>query len=96
MRTLTQSQDVVTRTIAGETLLVPIRSGVADLDSIFALNETGSFVWQAIDGSKTVEEIAAAMAEQFEVSPDDAARDVAELVGSMIESGLVLDGTAGN
>jgi len=41
-----KDKNLVARSIAGETLIVPVRSGVADLDYIYALNEVGSRVWQ--------------------------------------------------
>jgi hypothetical protein len=79
----------VTRRIAGETVIVPVRNDVADLDSIYTLNETGSFVWDLIDGQRTVARLIDAVVAEFEVSPEVAATDVARLLASLREEGLL-------
>jgi len=39
------SEDVVTRQIVGETLLVPIRGDLAGSQRLFALDAVGEFIW---------------------------------------------------
>ena len=79
----------VTREIAGETVVVPIRSGVGDLDSIFTLNEVGATIWRLIDGTRTADDIALAVVEAFEVEPEQARRDVEEFLASLTEAGMI-------
>ncbi len=81
--------DLTTRRIAGETLIVPIRGHVGDLDAIFTLNDVGSRVWQLIDEPLTVAEIAEAISNEYEVTQDEAERDVLELLVSMEAAGLI-------
>jgi hypothetical protein len=81
--------DFVTRTIADETIVVPVRSGVGDLDSIYTFNEIGAFVWSLIDGSRTLEDIVAAIAAEFEVDIAEARGDALEFVGTLAEAGLI-------
>ena len=51
--------NVVARDIQGEFILVPIISGIGDMeDEIFSLNETGKAVWQKMDGRKSLKDIA--------------------------------------
>jgi hypothetical protein len=52
---------IVHRNIAGETILVPIRSHVADLESIYTLDEVAARIWELIDGQRKVGEIRDAM-----------------------------------
>jgi len=85
----TRDEAAVTRRIAGETVIVPVRNDVADLDSIYTLNETGSFVWDLIDGQRTVARLIDAVVAEFEVSPAVAATDVARLLASLREEGLL-------
>jgi hypothetical protein len=79
----------VTRRIAGETIIVPVRDDVADLDSIYTLNETGSFVWDLLDRQRTVAELVEAVIGEFEVAPEVAAADVARLIVSLRDEGLL-------
>jgi hypothetical protein len=85
----TRDQSAVTRRIAGETVIVPVRNDVADLDSIYTLNETGSFVWDLLDGKHTVAELIEAVVAEFEVARDVAAADVNRLIGSLRDEGLL-------
>lgn len=73
----------VSRRIAGETILVPIRRGIGDLDSIYTLNEVASFIWERIDGVRTVHDLQAAILEEFDVGPEMAAADVETFLRDM-------------
>jgi len=60
-----------------------------DEAEINVLNEVGSLVWHQIDGRRTVDEIIAAVVQEFEVSPEEAERDVLEFVDSLHAHGMV-------
>ena len=81
--------DFVERCIAGETLLVPVTSGVADLEAIFVLNGTAAVVWEALDGNTPVTSLVDSVASTFDVSAEDARRDVAEFLTNLERDGLV-------
>ena len=49
-----KEDNCVTREIAGETIIVPIKGRVGDLDSIYTLNEVGTLIWQLIDGQRNI------------------------------------------
>ena len=71
------ASDVVVRTIAGETLLVPVERGIANCDRVFVLNETGAFLWQRLDGHRGREALIRELASEFDVPPaGDVAGDV--------------------
>jgi len=57
---LLPSPDVVSRRVAGEYLLVPVRSGVAQIDYLFTANETGSEIFRLLDGTRDGRAIGAA------------------------------------
>jgi len=44
-----RSKNFIFRQIVEEMVLVPIRQNVADLDSIFTLNELGAFIWGKLE-----------------------------------------------
>ena len=78
----------VTRKIAGETIIVPVRAHVGELDSVYTLNELGTLIWDLLQDGKKKREIAQAICETYEVSPDQAEVDVREFVESLAEEGL--------
>ena len=87
--TVVRSQSVVSRVVAGETLIVPVRGKVGDLASIYSFNSTGSLIWRLLETAKTVAELAATVALEYEVDLAQAERDVEQFVGEMKAVGLV-------
>jgi len=71
---------IVSREIAGESILVPIRPSVDELDSIYTLNETGAFIWALIDGQHTLEDIVNEIIAEFEIDREQAQQDLLELI----------------
>jgi hypothetical protein len=84
-----RSQSVVSRRVAGETLIVPVRGKVGDLASIYSFNETGSLIWQSLETPKSVSELINAVEQEYAVKPDQAERDVKQFLNDMLSVGLV-------
>lgn len=84
-----KDKDLVTRSISGETLIVPVRSGVSDLDCTYVLNEVGSRIWELLDERRPVDKIVEAICAEYEVARDQAACDIGELLGSLETAGLI-------
>ena len=76
-----KSPSIVYREIAGESILVPIRNNVGDLESIYTLNETASRVWELIDGDRSLGEIRDAIVDEYEVEAEEP--DAAALVNEL-------------
>ena len=70
------SPRVVFRRIDEECLLIPITDNIADMDSLYRLNETGAFIWELIDGKRDIKDITARMAEEFDVDLAEAEKDI--------------------
>jgi hypothetical protein len=85
-----RNADFVHRRIAGETILVPIRSNVGDLDHIYSLNEVGAFVWNAFDGSKDLQTIKMLMASEYDVAEGEAEADLLSFVADLKEIGAAI------
>jgi hypothetical protein len=73
-----KSDSVVFRKIGEECILVPIRQGVGDLDSIYTLNETAAVIWELIDGKTSVEEIKERLLLEYDVTPSQVEEDLLE------------------
>jgi len=86
----------VSRTIAGDVIIVPVRGGVGDLDAIFTLNSVGATIWKLIDGGTPIERLAAAVAREYEVSDATAGADVREFVDLLTRKGLLAATAAAN
>jgi len=84
-----RSQSVVSRIVAGETLIVPIRGRGGDLASIYSFNGTGSLIWQVLESPRTVVELVEAVAQEFDVERARAEKDVKRFVREMTAVCLV-------
>jgi len=80
---------IVSREIAGETILVPIRQNVGDLESIYTLNETGALAWELMDGDHTLSEIRAQLVDEYLVDDEEAEEDLLDLIAQLEEIGVV-------
>lgn len=84
------SKKVVCRDIMGEKVIVPIEAGIADFnDAMYALNETGSLVWEGMEKKKTMSQICSAIAMEFDVERSTVEKDVIYLVDTLLEKELI-------
>jgi hypothetical protein len=84
-----RNTDLVSREIAGETLVVPIRKGVGDLDSVYTFNEVGARLWLMLEQGRTTEELAEWVRNTFHVPAEQAFGDVARFIAELREERLV-------
>jgi len=82
-------EGIVLREVAGEHILVPIRRNVADLKSIFALNDVGRCIWELLDGARGFDAVLAGLVERFDVSPEEASADLRSFVDRLSQAGLL-------
>ena len=81
--------DYVFRKIGNETILVPVRAGVSELDSLFTFNEVGAVIWKRVETRSSVREIVSAVQAEFEIEPDSAQSDVLEFLEVLIDRKLI-------
>lgn len=78
-----QSPSIVTRKTGNEYVLVPIANNIADMDSVYTLNETGAFLWEQLDGKKTVKDLINALISEYDVDTETATSDVLLFIEEM-------------
>lgn len=81
--------EFVTRSIADETIVVPVRGQVGDLDAIYNLNEVGAFIWEQCDAWKSVNQIVKAVCGEFEVAPEQAEKETSEFIAALEAAGMI-------
>ncbi len=84
-----KKDDCVAREIAGETVIVPIKSRVGDVNSIYTLNELGTMIWRLIDGRTNISQIMEAVCREYEVTPDEAQKDIFAFLTDLESVGLI-------
>ncbi len=84
-----RSLAVVSRRVAGETLIVPVRGKVGDLASIYSFNQTGSLIWQSMESPRTLAELISAVQQEYAVAYEQAEQDVKQFLQDTLSAGLV-------
>ncbi len=81
----TRNEQVVWRKIVDELILVPMRKDVADMETLYTLNEVGARVYELIDGKRSLREIVNSIVNEFEVTEQQAESDVSEFIEQLLE-----------
>jgi hypothetical protein len=81
---LRKRNGVTTSMVEGECVLLDRDAGL-----VHHFNRTASFIWDRCDGRSTVEDIAAGMAQSFDVDPSVARNDVTIVVRQLRDLNLL-------
>jgi hypothetical protein len=79
----------VSRRIAGEAVLVPLRLPKMDTDHIYALNETAASAWALLDGNLSLSAVVEQIVADYEVEEAEAAQEVLSLVHELVAMGAL-------
>ena len=82
-------KELIKREIAGDVILVPVGKTVYDSNGLFALNEQAGFIWDLLPKVETEAEIVDAVLAEYEVSAEEAAKDVAEFLHKLREMNIL-------
>jgi hypothetical protein len=84
-----RNPDVVARRIGDDTILVPTGRSIVDSRSLFTLNDTGSFIWQALSRPSTAAQIHSALLREFDADHDQARADIDRFLAELAEAGCI-------
>jgi hypothetical protein len=82
-RVYRRNENFVFRRIEGETILVPIRANVGDLECIYSLNALGALVWERLDGKTGTQAIKRAITDAYDVHAAEAEADLLTFLREM-------------
>ncbi|MCI5196161.1 MAG: PqqD family protein [Candidatus Electrothrix sp. AW5] len=85
-----KADNIVTRKVMDEILLVPISGDLASMDELYTLNDTGAFIWQALDGTRTLAEIGRQLEQEYDAPEEVIKADLREIMDGLIDVGLVV------
>ena len=81
---------VVAREIEGELIIVPIESGIADLDdALYTFNETGRRIWNLMCCRLSVNKICEQLSEEYDRSEDMIFDDVTDLLQKLLAMKII-------
>jgi coenzyme PQQ biosynthesis protein PqqD len=86
------SEDVVAREVQGEFIIIPITSGVGDLEEeIFSLNETGKMIWDKLDGKRTLKDVVKDLSLEFESPQEEIEKDILGFMEELLKRRIVIE-----
>jgi hypothetical protein len=77
------------RSIGGESLLVPLGTQVAEANGVVTLNATGRYIWELLADECSLDSVAAAVAERFDVDPQRARADAQVFLEAIARIGVL-------
>ena len=91
MTTYQAKQGFVKRTIAGETLLVPVGATTREFNGMIMLNETGSYLWDLLAEARSREQLIEEMQKEFDAAAEEIGADVDEFLANGMKEKLILE-----
>lgn len=85
------SEDVVAREVEGEFLIIPIASGVGDMeDELYSLNECGKAIWDKLDGQKSLNDVKNELVEEYEADSEEIEVDIISFVNELYKRKILV------
>jgi len=86
------SENVVGREIEGELIIVPLVSGMGNLeDELYTLNESGKAIWKKLDGTRKLKTVAEELAAEWDAPPEEIEEDVMGLARELLARGMLVE-----
>jgi hypothetical protein len=80
-----KKKNIISKKINNEYILVPLTGNVANMKSLYTLNETAAFLWEKIDGTKTINQLAEEIVLEFDVEIKEAIFDTNNFIYKLNE-----------
>lgn len=80
----------IIRKIGDEIVVVPVATEQLNFNGMINLNETGAFLWKKLEQDCTQEELISAVEARYQISKDEAQKDVEEFIKKLNEAGFIL------
>lgn len=84
-----RSDDVVCREVGAESILVPIRQNVGNLDFVYTLSPVAARIWTLLDGTHSFAAVVDAVVEEYDVTRETAEADTRQLITDLAGVSLI-------
>jgi coenzyme PQQ biosynthesis protein PqqD len=85
------SDDIVVREIENELIIVPLTSGIADMENeLYTLNETARVIWEKLDGKKSLQDIIDDLSMEYNADKEQITADVVELTDELLKRKMLI------
>ena len=81
--------ELMLREIAGNYIIVPVGGELVDLNALININDTGAFIFKALETDTTPEEIVELMIKEYDIDFETAKNDVDEFIDILRENSML-------
>jgi len=82
---LRKNPNVVSRIIGNEMILLPIYRNSDEINCIYTLNKSASFVWENLDGKTPLGKIKQKILKEFDAKPEEIDKELEKLIKELKE-----------
>lgn len=83
-------KDFELRTLAGQSIVVPSKYQAVDMTKMMVLNESALVIWKRMQqGEFTKDDLVLALTDEYEVPPQEAAKDVDTVIEKMRQANMI-------
>ena len=84
-----KKETFIARCVGGQHVLMPVGKTATKFSGLVMTNDVGAFIWEHLEEAQDEQALAALIAEEFEVSPEEALEDTRGLTQSMRSAGWI-------
>ncbi len=88
-KTFARRGEFALRVVDDQAVLIPLREAGARQDFIYTLNDVGAAIWQLIEPGRDAAAIGRLIAEEFDVSVEQATEDARAFLELLVAKGLI-------
>jgi hypothetical protein len=77
------------RQVGNESILVPIRNHVGDLDSVYVFTPVAARIWSLLDGARAVDAVVDTICDEYDADSAVVLADLEELLSSLQAADLI-------
>ena len=87
-----RNPDFLLRNVAGTQVLVPVGQAADAFAGMVTLNSTSVFLWEQLEDVQTVDSLARALLDRYDVAEEKAREDVEAFLAALMPTGAILEG----
>ena len=85
------SENFALRQVAGTWVVMPLGDATLDLNGMMTLNDTGAFLWKALEQASDKNALVTALTSEYAVDAEQAAADVDDFLEKLAEAGCLVE-----
>ncbi len=86
-----KNPEYLIRRVADRQVIVPIGKAAENFVGMIAVNGTGAFLWEQLENEQTPERLVDALTQQYEVSREQAMKDVLTFLDKLRSVGALVE-----